>query len=57
MKLYRWDQRRGLIDVENDTQALQITGGTRKFRNMAGKVLANQLNNMARGQALRKGNS
>lgn len=52
---YRWDDKSGVIEVETGYQVVQLVVGgmgTNKFRRMAGKVLVNQLNNMARGQRL-----
>jgi len=50
---YKWHKRDGLTD-EQGNQLIQFcaTGATAKFRHMAGKILANQLNNMERGKAL-----
>src|SRR3990167_9346274 len=52
---YKWNKKDGLCD-ENGRQLIQFcaTGASKKFRDMAGKVLANQLNNMELGKEAAK---
>lgn len=49
--LYKWDKQYGLTDADGH-QVLQIVGGTNKFRNMAGKLLAEELNKIERSKEL-----
>ena len=53
MSYVKWNKRDGIVDAETGKQLLQLiaTGATKKFRDMAGKELANKLNTIARAQA------
>ena len=50
MKRYIWDKRDGLLDADTGQQVLQLVANycTNKFRNMAGKELAEKLNSIER---------
>lgn len=51
MTIYRWHTKDGVIDQDNQ-QRLQLLGGTKRFRNMCGKLLVEKLNTIERGTAL-----
>lgn len=42
---YKWDEAWGLLDQDGN-QELQLSGGTKKFREHCGKLLVNALNGM-----------
>lgn len=49
--LYKWNKQYGLTDTDGH-QVLQIVGSTNKFRNRAGKLLAEELNKIERAKEL-----
>jgi len=53
--IYKWHKEYGLIDAATERQVLQIlpSNCTKKFRNMAGKELAERLNVIERSKRLR----
>ena len=48
MKHYKFDKERGVVD-EHGGQAIQLVGGTQKFRKLCGTLVAEQLNAIERG--------
>lgn len=53
MTIYRWHTKDGVLGQDNQ-QRLQLIGGTKKFRNMCGKLLVEKLNTIERGMAFTK---
>jgi len=56
MSYYKWDKKDGLFDMDSGIQVLQIVASncTNKFRNIAGKELANKLNTIEQSKRIYK---
>ena len=52
----KWNKKDGIVDARTGTQLLQILASncSQKYRDMAGKELANKLNSVVRGRSLAK---
>jgi hypothetical protein len=54
MKIYRFDNFMGIVVFDEKEKlwypAMQLIGGTRKFRSMCGKLLSEKLNQQEIGQ-------
>lgn len=52
---YKWDKKQGLLD-DQGCQVLQIVSSncSHKFRNMAGKELANKLNTIEQAKNIQR---